>query len=369
MAFLLPECGRPGRESDTEQFGSASLGGFQLTLSGLAGPESAGLLMAEKRGYFADEGLEVSILSPARPARPVNYVVTEIDDLGVSHQPEVVLAKEKGLPVIAFGSLISQPTAAMIWLKRSKINGIADLKGRTIGVPGVPFQEDFLESLLARAGLTLGDVTVKDVGYDLVSRLVEGRVDAIFGGTWNVEGLELEARGLHPVILGARELGIPPYEEQVLIARTDRVAREPRAIRAFLSALRRGTAAAAEDLEEAAELIAHSVQSTSKVSQGEREAEVKATLPLLSGAHFMSPARANDLVEWMHEQGMIRKEPAASELLTNRYLPEPEGVERFVAPLNRLARQLRRRLVLELRRLDLEKPTGSERLADDNSLK
>jgi putative hydroxymethylpyrimidine transport system substrate-binding protein len=354
MSFLLPECGGGSGLQPAPEDGGQPRRSLQITLAGFAGPESVGLLMAQARGYFAEAGIEVSILRPASPAAPVNYVAEEVDDIGISHLPEVVLAKEEGLPVVAFGSLIPRPTAAMIWLKKSKIHGIADLKGKTIGIPGVPFQEDLLREVLARAGLTLQDVTGKIVGYNVVPRLVEGRVDAIFGGTWNVEGLELEARGLHPVILRARELGIPAFEELVFIARTDRLAREPGTIRAFLWAVRRGLEAAVEDPEEAAAFIAGHPESTSEVSKEEREIELAATLPLFSESGYMSPARANDLVEWMHEQGMIRKRPAASELLTNRYVPEPEGIERFLAPLDRAARQLERLLASELQRLDLQ---------------
>jgi putative hydroxymethylpyrimidine transport system substrate-binding protein len=295
-----------------------------ITLAGLRGPESAGIVHAYDHGYFADLGLDVTILSPADPVRPIKYVVSETDDLGVAQQPQVVLAKEKGVPIVAFGSLIPKPTAAMIWLKRSGIDGIADLKGKTIAIPGLSFQEGLLETVLARAGLTLEDVTVEDARYELVDYLASGRADAIFGGSWNAEGIVLESRGLNPVITRLGSLGIPSYEELVFIARTDRVAREPQTIRDFMAAVRRGTAAI-KDPEEAAEEVLYSNESTG-ARQGEMEAEIKATLPLFSRTGYMSPARADRLVDWMREEELIEAEPPASELLTNRYLlPEAPG--------------------------------------------
>ena len=47
----------------------------------------------------------------------------DVDDFGVTQQPQVALARKTGHPIVAVGSLISQPTAAMIWLKGSKIRG------------------------------------------------------------------------------------------------------------------------------------------------------------------------------------------------------------------------------------------------------
>jgi putative hydroxymethylpyrimidine transport system substrate-binding protein len=294
----------------------------QVTLDGWEGPGNVGLVMAFERGYFADVGLDVSLYAPATPTRPIEYVVDGTDDLGISNQPQVVLAKEKGEPIVAVGSLISQPTMAMIWLKKSKIHGIASLKGKTIAVPGLPFQEAFLQSLLARAGLALDDVKVKDVGYKLVPALVSGRADAIFGGSWNVEGAELESRGLKPVITRVEDLGFPAYEELVVIARNDRVVEEPQLIRDFMSAVARGTAAAVEDPKGAIEAIEKSVESNPESSRKDTEAEIEATLPLLSKTGYMSPGQASRLVSWMHEEGSIQRKIPVSALLTNDYLTQ-----------------------------------------------
>jgi ABC-type nitrate/sulfonate/bicarbonate transport system substrate-binding protein len=252
----------------------------QITLDGIPGPENVGILMAQQRGYFAARNLEVWVRTPVSPLRPIQYVASGEVDFSISHQPQVELAQEKGVPVESVGSLISQPTAAMIWLKRSGIEGIADLKGRTIAIPGLPFQKEFLERVLARAGLTLADVEVWISGYELVPELVSGRADAIFGGTWNIEGAELEARGLEPVVTRARDLGIPPFHELVLIAHTGRFTNDPRPLRDFIAAVDRGTAAAIEDPEAAARLI--SLRSGEPRGKA-LEAKVESTLPLLSG--------------------------------------------------------------------------------------
>lgn len=252
---------------------------LHLTLDGQPSPENVGILMAQRRGYFGKAGLEVEVSPPEKPFRPIEYVAIGTVDLAISHQPEVVLAKEEDQPIVAVGTLISRPTAAMIWLRKAKIENLADLKGKTIAIPGVAFQEDLLETLLGRADLTLADVEVEPVGYDLVPALISGRADAIFGGSWNVEGVELEARGLEPVITRVEDLGVPPYDELVFITRPGRLAKDPESIRDFLSAVARGNAAAIEDPKAAAKAIAGaSFEGNGKwVTDG-----VEATLPLLS---------------------------------------------------------------------------------------
>ncbi len=271
--------------------------------------------MADVDGYFTEVGVNVEILHPGIPAITPTYVREGIDDLGVSHLPELVLVREEGAPLTAVGSLISQPTAAMIWLGKSHIKNIADLKGKTIAFPGLPFQKKFLENFLAREGLAPGDVTIKNAGYNLVPALVSGRADAIFGGSWNLEGVQLEARGLNPVITRVEDLGVPSYDEFTVITRSDRVRKDPKLISDFMSAVARGTAAAVEDPEGAVSAVEGFTESNPETNHKETKAEVEATLPLLSKSGEVSPDQAKRLVDWMYEQGMIKRKPTPTTLI------------------------------------------------------
>lgn len=290
-----------------------------MTLDGRVGAENVGILMAKKRGFFADAGIHIWIGSPGRVNSPVSYVAQGFD-LGVAQMPQVVIAKERGMHLIAVGSVLAHPTASMIWLKGSKIGGIADLAGKTIAVPGAFFQMAFLKAVLARVGLTLKDVKVKRVGYELVPALLKGEADAIFGGSSNIEGVDLRSRGAKPVVTQVQDLGFPDYEEFVLIARTKCVSKYPRLIQRFLTAVARGTEAAERNPKGAAKLIDQSVESDPESSRKQIEAELRATLPLLSRSGRMDPGRAGELANWMREEDLIQESPPASELLTDKYL-------------------------------------------------
>jgi putative hydroxymethylpyrimidine transport system substrate-binding protein len=215
------------------------------------------------------------------------------------------------------GSLIAQPTAAMIWLKKSNINGIADLRGKTIAIPGLPFQKSLLRNVLARAGVSLKDVKVESVGYKLVPALVNGRADAIFGGSWNLDGVKLESLGLKPVITRVEDLGVPAYEELVVITRADRAAKEPKLVRDFMWAVKRGTAAAIKDPEAAVDVIEEGDEKDPEADRKVTEAEAEATFPLLSRSGHMSTDRAKHLVDWVYEQGIIQRRLPVSTLLAD----------------------------------------------------
>lgn len=292
---------RAGKSQDHAQ----KLKTFDLSLEGYPDAENVGVLMADRRGYFAEAGLEVNVLHPIDSDNVPGYVAGGGDEVGLLPQPQVVVSKERGLPLVAIGSLVGRPTMAMIWPKGSKVHNLADLRGKTIAINGFPFEEAFLEALLKRAGLNAADVKVKSVSYGLVSALAKERADAILG-SGNIEGLELQARGLQPVVTPLQQLGVPSYEELVMVVRRDRLAGDPRWIGRFKSAVARGTAAAIEDPKAAAEAIlaARKELELPAAKPGLVEAKVKATLPLLSRSGRLSARRARGLVGWMHREGV-----------------------------------------------------------------
>jgi putative hydroxymethylpyrimidine transport system substrate-binding protein len=293
----------------------------KVSLDSWRDPETVALTMARKRGYFDDAGLDVHTYTPVSPVVAIPDVLSGSDEFGISHLPQAVMAREKGAPIVILGSLVQRPTAALIWLKKSRINGIAGLKGKTIAIPGLPFQKSLLQSLLAKGGLTLGDVKIESVGIRLLPALLDGNADAVFGGSANIEGVELESRGLNPVITPVQASGVPGYDELVMIARRDLLSEDPQLVRDFMSAVVRGSAAAIEDPNAAVSSIEEGVERNPETSRKEIVAEVEATVPFLSEDGHVSSGQARGLVDWMHEEGMIRHKVPVATLLTNRYLP------------------------------------------------
>jgi putative hydroxymethylpyrimidine transport system substrate-binding protein len=320
-AVLLAGCGGGSSGEASGETEAIPLVKQELVLStdGPGSPENVGILMAQNRGYFEKAGISLWFRPPVSPTRPISYLVGSGEvDLAISHAPQVAISRDKGVPVMAIGSLVDQPTAAMIWLAKSRIGNIADLRGRTIAFPGLPFQKALLESFLARGGLSLDDVKLRAVGYELVPTLVKGEADAIFGGSWNMEGIQLKAMGAKPSITRVEVSGVPSYDELVLIGRSDYLTENAPLVRRFLDAVARGTQAAMANPKAATRVVmANDIDRKLKAT----EAEVKATLPLLSESGEMDPDRWEELVTWMHDQGTIEGSPSASELLTDEYLP------------------------------------------------
>jgi putative hydroxymethylpyrimidine transport system substrate-binding protein len=286
-----------------------------VAMDGWDTAETIAFPMAEERGYLTKSNLAVTTLSPTTSKLTIPDVVKGQDDVGVAHGPEAVLARDRGAPIVILSSFVPHPTAALIWPKGSGIGGIADLKGKTIAIPGLSFQRDFLEIALARGGLTLDDVKVKSVGNDLVPNLVSGRADAIFGGSKNQEGADLRSHGLEPVVTPVQTFGIPDYEELVLVARDDWATENPQTVEHLVAALAKGSSVAVENPAEATKALEADGERNPAITPQARAVEVRQTLPLLSQDGRVSAARFQSLIDWMYDQKMIGSKLQADELL------------------------------------------------------
>jgi putative hydroxymethylpyrimidine transport system substrate-binding protein len=294
-----------------------------LDLDFYPNPDHAGIYMAQEEGFFKDAGLEVAINSPSDPSAPLKDVASGRADLAITYEPELMLAREQGLDVVAVSALVNQPLTSLMWLKKGDVKGVADLKGKTVSYAGIPYQEAFMRTILKRAKVPISAVKLVNVGFGLIPSLVSGSAQAMLGGYSNVEGVDLQQRGKEPVITPVDQLGVPTYDELVIVARRSTLEEKGERIRLFVNSLRRGTEAAAANPKAATEAI---LAVNNDLEPKLVEAEVKATLPLLSARTpgkpygWMNPEEWEAFAGWMRDEGLIEGQPKASELLTNAYL-------------------------------------------------
>ena len=168
---------------------------FDLALDFYPNPDHVGIYMAKRLGYFRDAGLDVSINAPSDPSAPIKQVAAGQVDLAISYEPEILLARDQGLDVIAVGALVDRPLTSMIWLKDSGVRSVTDLRGKTIATAGIPYQDAYLKTILARANMSPTEVKSVNVGLGLLPAILGGRAAAILGGFSNIEGVDLRVRG------------------------------------------------------------------------------------------------------------------------------------------------------------------------------
>jgi putative hydroxymethylpyrimidine transport system substrate-binding protein len=296
---------------------------FSVALDFYVNPDHAGIFEAIDNGYFKDAGLDVQPQTPSDPSAPIKEVATGRVDLAVSYEPEVLLAHDQGLPVKAVAALVPTPLTSMIWLKDSGIKGVKDLRGKTIATAGIPYQDAYLKTILDKAGLTTSDVNTVDVQQGLLPALIGGRAQAMLGGFLNVEGVDLQLAGKDPTVRPVDKLGIPTYNELVLVANSDTLDSESQNIRLFLDALQRGTEAAVADPASATKDI---LEAGKGLDPKTTAAEMRKTLPLLAqkdAKHYgyMDPNQWKQFAQFFADNGIIKALPSTEDVLTNDLLP------------------------------------------------
>jgi putative hydroxymethylpyrimidine transport system substrate-binding protein len=296
---------------------------FTLSLDWYVNPDHAGIYVALDNGYFRDAGLDVKPETPSDPSAPLKEVATGRVDLAVSYEPEVLLAQDQGLPVKAVAAIVPTPLTSMIWIKSSGIKGVKDLRGKTIATAGIPYQGAYLKTILDRAGLGISDVNTVDVQQGLLPAILSGRAQAMLGGFLNVEGVALQQQGKDPTVIPVNRLGVPTYNELVLVANSNTLDEQSQNIRLFLEALQRGTEAAVADPASATKDI---LDAGKGLDPKITAAETKKTLPLLAqkGAKhygYMDPSQWRKFAQFFADNGVIKALPSTDEVLTNDLLP------------------------------------------------
>jgi putative hydroxymethylpyrimidine transport system substrate-binding protein len=293
-----------------------------LTLDWTPNPDHVGLYYAAQTGLFAKAGLDVTIRAPSDPTAPLKLVAAGDTDLAVSYEQEMFYAAASKLPVTAVAAIVPQPLNSIMAIDPG-IRTVADLKGKSIGITGVPSDYADLDTALASVGLTRAAVKVVTVGYNLLPALLSHRVDAVLGVYRNVEGIELAEQGLKPTIIPVDRAGVPFYDELVLVANANRLrtdAAYASMVRRFVTAFLAGTAQARAHPGTSLAILAKVTASSARFLAR----ATPATLALLGGPDgigCMRPAQWQRFGDWMHERELVTRAIPAGAVMTTRFLP------------------------------------------------
>jgi putative hydroxymethylpyrimidine transport system substrate-binding protein len=121
-----------------------------------------------------------------------------------------------------------------------------------------------------------GSVKEVNVGSNLVGAMLSGRVDATLGAYWNYEALQLRQLGRRVNVIHVENVGVPNYDELVLVARESTLAAKTNVLRRFVQALGRGYQSVRSDPQAG---VSSLVTANPSLSAKLQLASVQATLP------------------------------------------------------------------------------------------
>jgi putative hydroxymethylpyrimidine transport system substrate-binding protein len=322
-ALALAGCGE--KEEPAADATPGALEPFTVMLDYFPNADHAGLYLAQGSGEYEKGGLDVTLQAPPDPAAPLKLLQAGKVDLAVSYEPELLLARDKGAELVAVGALVQTPLTSLISLGKDAIRRPEELRGKKVGTAGIPYQSAYLRSILDDAGVDPGSVEEINVGFNLTPAMLSGKVDATLGSFWNYEGVDLQRRKRDPEILRMEDLGVPTYNELIVVAREEDLDEAgAQRIRRFLLATTRGHEALRDDPEAGLEPL---LEADKGLDPGLQLAVVRATLPVMFPEDadqpfgYQDPEQWARYGDWMLERGLVEQPPRADQALTNELLP------------------------------------------------
>lgn len=269
-------------------------------------PDHAPLIVAKEKGYFKEQGLDVTFIAPANPNDPPKIVAAGKADIAVSYQHQHQMHVDQGLPLVRIATLVATPLNSLVVLADSDIKSIADLKGRTIGYSVGGFETILLQVMLAKADLQLLDVRLVNVNFSLSPSLFAGKTDAVIGAFRNFELNQMEIEKRPGRAFYVEEYGIPAYDELILVANKERIG--DKNLRKFVNALEAGVQYLLNHPEESWELFVKGERAELNDELNKRAwADTLPRFALRPGA--LDKNRYNRFAQFLLEQKMITSVP------------------------------------------------------------
>ena len=279
------------------------------------------LYQAEQAGYFAEESLTVNIQPPAGVNDAMSMVAAGKADIGLYYQQDVIQARvEQNVPVKSIAAVVQAPLNIVLSLKDKNITEPADLVGKTVGYAGTELSEALIRSIMQKSGQDPSSVKMVDVGFDLMSSMVTGNVDATIGCLVNHEVPQMEKEGFEVNYFFPDDYGVPQYYEGIFLANDDMIANEPEVLAGFLRACQKGFEDFKNDTDAVLQvLLDNQDESNFPLDPDVEKQSCQTLLPLMetADAPFLSQSEAcwQENIDWMYDEGLISTKPDVSEVM------------------------------------------------------
>ncbi len=280
------------------------------------------LYTAIERGYFAEEGLDVKIHFPANDNDALALVAAGKAEIGMYYEQDVIQAvANQGTGIKSIGAIVQSPLNVILSLKDKNITKPEDLVGKTIGYGGTVLSEALVKCMMENVGADASDVNMINVGFELMSSMTTGNVDATIGCLVNHEVPQLEEEGFDVNYFSVSGYGIPNYYEEVFLTNDDLLENEPEVVAGFLRAAKKGFDDFKADPDGClAILMNNQNEENFPLTQSVEEQSCATLIPLMEteDAAFLTQTDEcwQENIDWMLENQLIDKAVDVSDVMT-----------------------------------------------------
>jgi NitT/TauT family transport system substrate-binding protein len=302
---------------------SASANSLTVGLTYIPNIQFAPFYVAQSLGYYKAAGLDVTLRHHGASEDEFGALVAGKEDLIFAGGDETLQARSQGPDIVYLAAVYTKYPVGLIVPTSSPIQKVADLKGRSVGIPG-KFGATYLGllALLSSAGLKQDDVNIQTVGFTQVQALVTKKVDAVMGYL-NNEPIQLQKQGLSVRTFDVSSA--QPLVSNGVAALRSRIDARPDQVRAFIAATLKAVDYTIAHPQEALEISKSSVPGLDDpTSAADALTVLKATLPLwerTGKAGYNDPSAWQAMAGFLQAQGLLAGSVDATKAYSNDYLP------------------------------------------------
>ncbi|MCE4048514.1 MULTISPECIES: ABC transporter substrate-binding protein [Bacillaceae] len=324
MAFaavlLLASCSNTS-ENSKEQ-GEDKKQKITVVLDWTPNTNHTGLYAAEEKGYFAEEGLDVDIITPGE-AGADSLVASGKADFGVSYQEGITQARVQGVPLVSIAAIIQHNTSGFASPAENNIKSPKDFAGKTYGGWGSEVEASVISSLMKQENTDVKDVDIVNIGDADYFTAMKQNIDFawIYYGWTGVEA-ELRGEKINMIYLTDYSDKLD-YYTPVLSTNESMIADNPETVKAFLKAATKGYEYTIDNPDDAASILL-------KHAPDLDEELVKKSQEWLASKYQDDAPRWGEqklsvwknYADWMYDNKLLEKQLDADKAFTNEFLPE-----------------------------------------------
>ena len=292
----------------------------RLPLGYIPDIQFAPLYVAVEKGYFADAGIQVEF-DYSMETDITALVGADQIQFGVVSGDQVLLARAKGLPVVYVAAWYQQYPVSVVAKSGQGIHTPSDLRGKSIGLPGM-YGANYigLRALLQAGGLSESDVKLDSIGYTQVEALATDRDQVVSVYTTN-EPVQLRARGYD-----LTELRVADYVQLAsngLITNEKTISGSPDLVRGMVKAILRGVADTIADPAAAYETSKTYVENLAQADTTVQKQVLATSIGLWKADRlgYSNPKSWENMQTVLIDMGFLTQPLDLSKAFTNEFLP------------------------------------------------
>jgi ABC-type nitrate/sulfonate/bicarbonate transport system substrate-binding protein len=208
-----------------------------IRLKWLNQAQFAGFYYAKEAGIYAEKGLTVTLHPGGIDYPAIQMVASGSDHFGVTGADQILIAREKGIPVVAIACIYRKSPFVLFALKESTIQRVEDFPGKKIGIKLGGNEELTYRAMMNAAGISSTLVQEIPIKFD-ITPLLSKQVDVWPGYSIN-EPITAEEKGFPVNLIWPSDYGIHLYAD-VLFTTEEMLRTQPEIVKAVVQATLEG---------------------------------------------------------------------------------------------------------------------------------